>query len=305
MTDHTPPSTNCTATTTRPPPTLFHPTLFIVPTPIGNLEDITLRAISTLRNASKILAEDTRRTRKLLSHLHIDSQKLERLDANASDHDINRVITWIQQETTEQVSVALTTDAGTPSVSDPGRALVSRAHQAGIQVVALPGASAVTTAVAASGLVDGPFSFMGFAPRRPGELTNLVNTLAQRPEPCVIFESPNRLQKTLVAIADAMPERQITVARELSKLHEELVRGPVREVAAIDREWIGEITLVLGPWDTQPAAITDDELDSRIDRELESAVHKKTVAGIVAAWSGRNRRDVYARVIERSERRKQ
>jgi 16S rRNA (cytidine1402-2'-O)-methyltransferase len=274
------------------------PRLILVPTPIGNLGDITLRAVEVLRDAGRIVAEDTRRTRKLLSHLGLDARRLQRLDANASEHDLERVVGWMVAGEV----VALVTDAGTPSVSDPGSALVRRAVEAGIEVTSLPGPSAVTVAVASSGLVDGPFSFLGFAPRGLAELTNLVETLGRRAEPCVLFESPNRLGKTLEALADAMPDRQVVIARELTKLHEELVRGTVREVASMGREWVGEITVVLGPWDDGPKGeVTDEQVDARIDEDLAAGVHTRTVAGKVAAWSGRSRRDVYVRVVERME----
>jgi 16S rRNA (cytidine1402-2'-O)-methyltransferase len=272
--------------------------LILVPTPIGNLGDITFRAVEVLRDAHRIVAEDTRRTRKLLSHLGLDARRLQRLDANASEHDLDRVVGWMVAGEV----VALVTDAGTPSVSDPGSALVRCALKAGIEVTSLPGPSAVTVAVASSGLVDGSFSFLGFAPRGLAELTNLVEMLGRRAEPCVLFESPNRLGKTLEALADAMPDRQVVIARELTKLHEELVRGTVREVASMGREWVGEITVVLGPWDDGPKGeVTDEQVDVRIDEELAEGVHTRTVAGKVAAWSGRSRRDVYVRVVERME----
>jgi len=276
--------------------------LILVPTPIGNLSDITFRAVEALRDAQHIVAEDTRRTRKLLSHLGLDATRLHRLDANARDRDLDRVVAWMTQGDT----VALVTDAGTPSVSDPGSALVQRAHHAGIKVVSLPGPSAVTAAVAASGLVDGPFSFLGFAPRGQADLTDMVEALARRTEPCVLFDAPHRLAKTLQAIADAMPNRQLVVARELSKVHEELVRGTANEVALLQREWIGEVTLVLGSWDgEQRTVVSDEDVDARIDKELAAGTHTRSVAGIVAAWSGRSRRTVYARVIERAERHRQ
>ena len=271
--------------------------LVLVPTPIGNLEDITYRAVKALRDADHIVAEDTRRSRKLLSHLGINSQSLHRLDANASERELDRVVGWMRNGST----VALVTDAGTPSVSDPGRALVAKASAAGIAVVSLPGPSAITAAVAASGLIDGSFCFMGFVPRTTAGLTELVGEIALRREPCVLFDSPNRLAATLHALASAMPSRQIVVAREMSKLHEELVRGTVEELASTDREWIGEITLVLGPWDVYRGSdVSDEEIDARIERELALSIHTKTVAAIVSAWSGRSRRDVYARIVRKT-----
>ncbi len=277
------------------------PVLVLVPTPLGNLGDITFRSVDVLREAHHIVAEDTRRTRKLLAHLGLDGSRLHRLDANASDADLERVVGWM----TAGETVALVTDAGTPSISDPGSALVRRALVAGHSVTSLPGPSAVTLAVACSGLVDGPFSFLGFAPRQLAELAAFVESVSNRPEPCVLFESPNRLARTLAALADAMPNRQLVVARELTKLHEELVRGTLAEVASVQRDWLGEITLVLGPWiQTAGEGPSDEEVDRRIDEELSANTHTRTVASKVAAWSGRNRRDVYARVVDRLEARR-
>lgn len=272
--------------------------LLLVPTPIGNLGDITLRAIDALRDADHVVAEDTRRTRKLLTHLGLDTRRLQRLDANASAGELERVVSWMAKGAT----VALVTDAGTPSVSDPGTALVRRARRAGVGVTSLPGASAVTAAVAASGFVDGPFFFVGFLPRQQGELAASVADLAKRPEPCVIFESPNRLRRTLLMLADAMPAREAMIARELTKMHEELVHGSLDELAGLEREWLGEITLVLGTSDeASHETPSDDEVDARIDQELDAGVHTRTIASKVAAWSGRDRRAVYARVVERRD----
>lgn len=277
------------------------PRLVLVPTPIGNLGDITLRAIDVLRDADHVVAEDTRRTRKLLAHLGLDATRLHRLDANASEADIDRVVGWLCEGRT----VAVATDAGTPAISDPGAALVRRALRAGAEVTSLPGASAVTVMVSASGLVDGPFYFAGFPPRQEGELACFVADVARRAEACVLFESPNRLGRTLVALADAMPSRPSVIGRELTKVHEELVRGSLAQLAAIEREWIGEITIVIGPMDLEAREEAGDEqVDARIDEELEAGTHTRTIASKVAAWSGRNRREVYARVLERRDARR-
>ena len=277
------------------------PSLTLVSTPIGNLGDITLRAIEALRHADHVVAEDTRRSRKLLSHLGIGTRRLSRLDANASEDDLARVVGWMREGQT----VALVTDAGTPAVSDPGTALVRKVVDAGLTVTVLPGASAVTVAVAASGLVDGPFYFGGFLPRGQADRAAAVEALARRTEPCVLFESPMRLSAVLRELAEVMPRRPAVIARELTKLHEEIVRGDVATLAAMEQEWMGEITLVLGTAVAcMEAAASDDEVDARIDEELGKGVHTRTVASVVAAWSGRPRRDVYARVVERRSMRK-
>ncbi len=270
--------------------------LYLVPTPLGNLGDITVRAADLLRTCAHVVAEDTRRTIKLLSHLGADGSRLTRLDANAMQADLERVARWLEGGS----DVALVTDAGMPCVSDPGVAIVRIAIERGVPVEALPGASAVTTAVALSGLVDGPFYFAGFLPRGKGELAAAVAELAQRAEPVVLFEAPHRMTEALRAMADAMPERQAIIARELTKVHEEVLRGTLQELAADDREWIGEITVVLGAWKRETGEAPDDAaVDARIDEELARGTHTRTVAERVAAWSGRPKRDVYARVLER------
>ena len=270
--------------------------LYLVPTPLGNLGDITVRAADLLRTCARVVAEDTRRTIKLLSHLGADGSRLTRLDANAMQADLERVARWLEGGS----DVALVTDAGMPCVSDPGVAIVRIAVERGVPVEALPGASAVTTAVALSGLVDGPFYFAGFLPRGKGELAAAVAELAQRAEPVVLFEAPHRMTEALRAMADAMPERQAIIARELTKVHEEVLRGTLQELAADDREWIGEITVVLGAWKRETGEAPDDAaVDARIDEELARGTHTRTVAERVAAWSGRPKRDVYARVLER------
>jgi 16S rRNA (cytidine1402-2'-O)-methyltransferase len=273
--------------------------LVLVPTPIGNLGDITLRAIDTLRSAEHIVAEDTRHSRKLLAHLGIEGSKLSRLDANATDPDVQAVIDWAAAGQ----QVAVITDAGTPAVSDPGAALVRAALQRGVLVTALPGASAVTVAVAASGLVDSAFRFLGFGSRSIQDRASMAASIAASPDPCVLFESPNRVEALLGELAEAMPARPVVVCRELTKLHEEFIRGTLAEVVSQPREWIGEVTIVLGPWEpAQADAPGDEQIDQRIDEQLAQGGHTRTVAERVAAWSGRPKREIYARVLERKDR---
>lgn len=275
-------------------------TLTIVPTPIGNLGDITLRAVEVLRSAAHIVAEDTRHSRKLLSHLEIDASNLSRLDAHATDYDREQVLRWLQNGE----DVALITDAGTPAVSDPGTAMVRTAINAGVTVSALPGPSAVTAAVAGSGLVEGPFRFMGFPPRVGVERAKFIGDLASAQEPCVLFESPERMAKLLEDLAPVMGQRKIVVGRELSKLHEEWVRGTIAEVALQAREeWIGEITIVLGVWEPGMGdAPNDEQIDARIDEELAKGAHTRSLSEKIAAWSGRPKREIYERVVERKAR---
>jgi 16S rRNA (cytidine1402-2'-O)-methyltransferase len=267
--------------------------LYVVGTPIGNLGDVTLRAIETLRAATRIAAEDTRRTRALLTHLGIVGKPLSTLEAHATERQIERLL----EHLLAGESVAFVTDAGMPAVSDPGSALVRAASAHEIPVVVIPGPSAVTAAVATSGLVDGGFSFLGFLPRRGRARSESLERIARSREPVVLFESPSRIAATLAELAERAPDRPAALCRELTKLYEEVIRGTLAELAALDREWRGEITLVVGhgPGSEQPA-VDEAALDQKISERLAEGASSKQISSDLAAWSGRSRRDVYARV---------
>jgi 16S rRNA (cytidine1402-2'-O)-methyltransferase len=273
----------------------------VVATPIGNLEDLTARAIATLRACHRVAAEDTRRTRGLLTHLGISGKPIEALHAHSTADDVARLVSRLA----EGEDVAVVTDAGTPAVSDPGGDVVRAAIEAGVRVVPIPGASAVLAALAASGLAgDAGFRFVGFLPREGVGRAEAIARICDTPEPVVLFEAPSRTAATLGDLAAATPERRACVARELTKVHEELVRGTCGSLAALEREWIGEIAIVLGAHapEAREAAITDRAIDARIDEELARGLHAKTVAERLAAWSGRPKREVYERVIARKRR---
>ncbi len=280
-------------------------TLYVVATPIGNLGDITLRAVEVLRACHRVAAEDTRRTRQLLTHLGITGKPLDALHAHSPERDVARLVEALERGE----DVALATDAGTPSVSDPGDVLVKRAIAAGFTVVPLPGASAVLAALVASGLASGAgFRFVAFLPRDGTARREAIALVASTPEPVVLYESPERTADTLRELADAMPEREACVARELTKMHEELVRGTLAALAGTPREegWRGEVAIVLGAWSPEEhaEAIDDAAIDARIDGELAAGVHAKTVAEKLAAWSGRPKREVYERVTARKNARR-
>jgi 16S rRNA (cytidine1402-2'-O)-methyltransferase len=277
--------------------------LYVVATPIGNLADLTLRAIEVLKSSERVAAEDTRRTRQLLSHLGIEGKPLDALHAHSSDRDVARLVERLDSGE----SVALVTDAGTPAVSDPGDALVKAAIAAGVRVVPVPGASAVLAALVASGLATGVgFRFLGFMARDGAARRDGIATVCATPEPVVLFESPERTQATLAELADAMPERPACVARELTKLHEEVVRGTLASLAKDRETWRGEIAIVLGAWSRAESSeqIGDDAIDARIDTELDGGAHAKTIADVIAAWCGRPRREIYERVIRRKSSRR-
>jgi 16S rRNA (cytidine1402-2'-O)-methyltransferase len=272
--------------------------LYVVATPIGNLGDVTARAAETLRGVARVAAEDTRRTRQLLSHLAIGGKPVDALHAHSEARDVERLVEFLRNGE----DVALVTDAGTPAVSDPGGLLVRRAIECEIRVVPIPGPSAVLAALVASGLsTDAGFRFMGFLPRSGPNRHTAIARVADTAEPVVIFEAPNRTGETLQELAMATPDRRACVARELTKLHEELVRGTLAELAAQSREWQGEIAIVLGAHDPEAraAAIDDAAIDARIDAELATGAHAKAIAERVSAWSGRPKRHIYERVVRR------
>lgn len=273
--------------------------LYVVATPIGHLGDLSARAVETLTRAARVAAEDTRRTRGLLTHLGL-SKPIERLDAHASEHDVARVVEQLKAGE----DIALVTDAGTPVVSDPGTELVKAAVAAGVRVVPIPGPSAVLAALVASGLSGGSFRFLGFLPRKGTDRREALETVRSTPEVVVLFESPERTAETLADLARIMPTRAGVVARELTKLHEEFVRGTIDELAKglAERELLGEVTIVIGPRvNEEPLAMSDEDLDRLIDQELGKGRRPRDVADEVALVSGRGRRDVYTRVLGRKK----
>lgn len=202
-------------------------TLSIVATPIGNMEDITLRAIRVLGEVDYILCEDTRVTGKLLKH-HGIATKMKRYDAHASDKVHDEVINDLE----EGKHIALVSDAGTPGVSDPGVLLVQKARELGARIDALPGASAVTTAFSIAGIVGNQFSFLGFVPHKKGRET-FFKHLATYSIPSIFFESTHRILKTLSSLADLYPQAQVYVGRELTKMHEEMIVGTPQEILTL------------------------------------------------------------------------
>ena len=215
--------------------------LYLVATPIGNLEDITLRAIRILRDAHVIACEDTRRTRGLLAHLDIHTPLL-----SLHEHNERARIPQILRLLEESKDVALVSDAGTPGISDPGSSLVAAVVAAGHLAVSVPGPSAVTAAI---GLADFPadrFVFVGFPPRRRAERMRLLTSLAALPLALVIFEAPHRIRATLAELEDILGHRRVALGRELTKMHEEVLRGTAAEVrAALAEAPRGEVTLVV------------------------------------------------------------
>ncbi len=200
-------------------------TLYIIPTPIGNLEDMTFRALRTLKEVDLVLCEDTSVTHKLLKHYGIET-KTSNFFAQSPQAKLNKVIEMLEEGKT----IALVSDAGTPTLSDPGVILVDAARKKGVEVIALPGASALVTALAASGISSAEFTFLGFLPHKKGRET-LFKEIAASTRTIAFYESVHRIEKTLMSLEQVLgEERRVAVCRELSKLHEEVVRGTAKEV---------------------------------------------------------------------------
>jgi 16S rRNA (cytidine1402-2'-O)-methyltransferase len=249
-------------------------------TPIGNLEDVTLRLLRELREADVILCEDTRRTRGLLERHDVRGRLVSYHEHNEAQRT-NEALEWLRQGQ----RVALVSDAGLPAISDPGARLVSAALDEGHEVTVVPGPSAVETALVASGLAGERYAFLGFLPRKHGELVALWREVAASPHPSVAFESPQRLPAALAALAEVAPEQPAAVCRELTKLHEEIVRGTAAELALrFATPPAGEVTLVVGPGSSEPA----DEHAARqaVADLVAEGVSRRRAARIVAGLTG-------------------
>jgi 16S rRNA (cytidine1402-2'-O)-methyltransferase len=260
--------------------------LAVCATPIGNLEDVTLRVLDELRAAELVLCEDTRRTRILLDRHGIRARLL-----SYHQHNEARRTAELLPRLEAGERMALVSDAGMPGISDPGARLISAAVEAGVSVTVLPGPSAVETALVASALVGERYQFVGYLPRGERTLVALWRELARWPWPVVAFESPQRLPRTLESLAAVLPEREVAVCRELTKAFEEVVRGTAAEVAArFPEPPKGEIVLVLGA----AAADVDDTAGAAAVAELVSAgVPRRQAADIVARLTGGSRNALF------------
>lgn len=267
--------------------------LFIVATPIGNLEDITLRALRVLKEVDRIACEDTRRTLKLLSHYGI-KKPLTSFHAHNQAARLPELVSRLLAGE----NLALVCDAGTPGFSDPGTALVAAAWEAKVEVEAVPGPAAGVAALSISGF-PGDVTFLGFLPRRGGKRREFLSRLAAEDRVLILYESPRRLAATLAELAEFMPHRQVLVVRELTKLFEERWRGPLPEVAATlqGQEIKGECTLVL----SRPAAPEPEVTD--VAGALLAAARRSGLTGRrlteqVASELGLPRRQVYQTYLE-------
>jgi 16S rRNA (cytidine1402-2'-O)-methyltransferase len=271
-------------------------TLYIVATPIGNLEDLTFRAARVLGEAAVIACEDTRHTRILLDHFGINRPVVSYHEHNERERAAELVARLQAGE-----SVALVSDAGTPLVSDPGYRLVAAAIEAGLPVVPIPGASAAVTALSASGLPTDAFRFGGFLPAKHGQRLQALDALREEAATLVFYEAPHRILETIDDIEKVLGARRLVVARELTKMHEEFLRGTpaeLREILAARESIKGEITLLVARGDTVEA--DDTPLAEAVAALVRDGVPRMDAIKAVARRRGLAKRDVY-RALEESE----
>jgi 16S rRNA (cytidine1402-2'-O)-methyltransferase len=269
--------------------------LYVVATPIGNLEDITLRAIRILNEVSLVAAEDTRHTRKLLAHLGIKTplcSYYKDREAGQAEQIINKIL--------DGSNVALVSDAGTPAISDPGAILVKKCHEQNITVVPLPGPSALTALVSAAGFPVTDFTFIGFLPTKAGQKKKKLTALAGLGHPFIFYESPRRLLKTLADCRQIMGERNIFIGRELSKIHEELLSGSLSVIleTLTDRRIIkGECVVAVEPGEKSSAPETAD-LDDIISWHQDNGTSLRDAVKTIAADLNLAKTEVYSRALQ-------
>jgi 16S rRNA (cytidine1402-2'-O)-methyltransferase len=270
-------------------------TLYVVATPIGNLEDVTMRALRILRSVSVIAAEDTRRTSRLLQHYSISTPT-----TSLHEHNEHKKTSPLIRQLLNGESVALVSDAGTPVISDPGARLIAAAHAAGLRVEPIPGPSAVMAALSASGLAGDAFVFLGFPPARSAQRLKWLTEVANERRTLVLYEAPHRIRETLGDMLAVLGDRVVTLGRELTKAHEELVNKPISGHLEAIREPKGEYTLVVAPAaegkhprESPDAAGMLAEFCHLTDNE---ALSRRSAIKQLAVKYGLTTRDVYARV---------
>ena len=265
-------------------------TLYIVGTPIGNLEDMTFRAVRILQGVDAIAAEDTRHTGKLLHHFQITTPQV-------SYHEHNRITRTgeLVERLQQGQAIALVSDAGMPGISDPGYELVKACVEAGLTVVPIPGCSAVVAALTASGLPSDRFVFEGFLPAKPKDRRAHLEQLKSESRTLVFYEAPHRLRQTLQDLLMLGGDRAIVLARELTKLHEEFWRGTIAEAVDQyrDREPMGEFTLVLAGAELNPLILSDEALKTELQTLLNQGISRSEASRQLAQQTALPRRQIY------------
>ena len=269
--------------------------LYVVSTPIGNLDDITVRALNTLKSVGLVAAEDTRRTGLLLRHFGIPTPT-----TSLHEHNETEKLPVLLKKLSDGVDIALVSDAGTPLVADPGQRLIQGAIGHGFRVVPIPGTSAVLAALAVSGYPADEFVFAGFAPSRSNDRKRWLEALAAESRTVVFFEAPHRISRTLGDMSVILAERPITVARELTKLHEEAIHTTANRASELDINPRGEFTIILGPYsqqDSEPHVIDDERLTTYFYQITKSgALSRRQALASTAREFGLSTNEVYARL---------
>ena len=269
--------------------------LLIVGTPLGNLADMSPRAVQALKSADLILCEDTRHTRKLLTHFGID-----RPTDSYHDHNEDQKAAMLADRLERGETLALVSDAGMPVISDPGFPLVRLARERGIVVEPIPGPFAGVLALAASGIAPLPFTFLGFTPHRQGERLDFYRRAAELGHTVLIYESPERVVASLEDALEVLGDAEVTVARELTKMHEELVSGSISEVLATlrERERVhGEITLVFGARAAAAVEASPEEIRAEFERLRDTGMRRNDAVKAVAEKFGMRKNDVYRLLV--------
>lgn len=277
-------------------------TLYIVATPIGNLEDITLRALRVLKEVGLIAAEDTRHTKKLLNEYGIGTPL-----TSLYDHNEPKKTPFLISKLQNGLDIAYVSDAGTPGISDPGYILINKAIENDITVTPIPGPSAVVVALSASGLPMDSFSFWGFLPARKGKRKHFLETLRDEKKTMVFYESPQRTLETLCDIEEVLGIRRAVIARELSKIYEEILRGTVTELITLlkDRTIKGEITLIVEGKEKGSDQISSESIITHYEElEHNSGLSTKDIINIIVDEMGISRKEVYKHVIKHLKERK-
>lgn len=275
--------------------------LYLVATPIGNLEDITLRALRVLREVDAIACEDTRQTRKL-----VERHRIERPLVSYHEHNERKRAEELIERLKAGETIALVSDAGMPLISDPGRYLVARCLECGIRVVPIPGPTAATTAIAASGLPVEEFVFVGFLPARAAERRRRLRSLVSMDQTMIFYEAPHRLLATLRDALEILGDRQAVIAREMTKVHEEFRRGHLSELSQVYEKTPprGEITLLIAPMEAEnksATAMTAVSLSERVAELQREGLDRKAALKQAARERGMAKRDAYRQLLLEEE----
>ena len=265
--------------------------LFLVSTPIGNLGDLSPRGLEVLQSVDYILCEDTRRTQKLLSRFDFKSRLVSFHEHNEQQR-LPKIIALMKKGKV----FALVSDAGAPLISDPGFTLVQNVIQEDIPFTSIPGPSAVITALLLSGFPLQQFTFAGFLPSKPGARTKLLQKLSElKDQTLVLFESPERIHGLMREISEVLGNRGLALCREMTKLHEEVIRGTASELLQklADKKWTGECTVVIAPGDEKPVEISDETIQIRFDELVREGLSRKDAIQKLVRESGRSRNDIY------------